>query len=70
MYFQASDLLAEKRGNFVVVGCVEGSKVVSWSLNVRTLVLLFVPVYLLTRHHRLYLSPLTRRSIMPRLFAS
>lgn len=34
-YSQASDVLAEKRGNFVVVGCVEGSKVVSWSLNVR-----------------------------------
>ncbi|KAG6851186.1 hypothetical protein H0H93_015196 [Arthromyces matolae] len=28
-----SDLQAEKRGNFVVVGCVEGSRVMSWSLN-------------------------------------
>ncbi|KAL6309886.1 hypothetical protein BKA93DRAFT_722496 [Sparassis latifolia] len=26
-------LQAEKRGNFVVIGCVEGSRVVSWSLN-------------------------------------
>jgi hypothetical protein len=32
---QASELQAEKRGNFVVVGSIEGSKVVSWSLNVR-----------------------------------
>lgn len=30
-----SDLQAEKRGNFVVLGCVEGSRVISWSLNVR-----------------------------------
>lgn len=29
-----SDLRAEKRGNFVVIGCVEGSRVISWSLNV------------------------------------
>lgn len=31
---QSSELQAEKRGNFVVVGCIEGPKVVSWSLNV------------------------------------
>jgi hypothetical protein len=31
---KGSDLQAEKRGNFVVIGCVEGSRVVSWSLNV------------------------------------
>ena len=31
---QSSELQAEKRGNFVVVGCIEGSRVVSWSLNV------------------------------------
>jgi len=30
---ETSDLQAEKRGNFVVIGCVDGSKVVSWSLN-------------------------------------
>ncbi|KAF8632615.1 hypothetical protein AX15_001817 [Amanita polypyramis BW_CC] len=30
---ETSDLQAEKRGNFVVVGCVEDSHVVSWSLN-------------------------------------
>jgi len=30
---ELSDLQAEKRGNFVVIGCVEGSHVVSWSLN-------------------------------------
>jgi hypothetical protein len=30
---EGSDLQAEKRGNFVVIGCVEGSRVVSWSLN-------------------------------------
>ncbi|KAG5642459.1 hypothetical protein DXG03_002769 [Asterophora parasitica] len=33
IFSEASDLQAEKRGNFVVVGCVEGSRVVSWSLN-------------------------------------
>jgi len=31
---QSSDLQAEKRGNFVVIGCVDQNKVVSWSLNV------------------------------------
>ncbi|KAL0578723.1 hypothetical protein V5O48_003279 [Marasmius crinis-equi] len=30
---KGSDLQAEKRGNFVVIGCVEDSGVVSWSLN-------------------------------------
>ncbi|KAF5385485.1 hypothetical protein D9757_005344 [Collybiopsis confluens] len=30
---QGSDLQAEKRGNFVVIGCIEDSGVVSWSLN-------------------------------------
>jgi len=30
---ESSDLQAEKRGNFVVIGCVDGSRVVSWSLN-------------------------------------
>ncbi|TFK30336.1 hypothetical protein FA15DRAFT_662279 [Coprinopsis marcescibilis] len=30
---EASDLQAEKRGNFVVIGLVDGSRVVSWSLN-------------------------------------
>lgn len=33
MFNEGSDLQAEKRGNFVVIGCVEGSRVVSWSLN-------------------------------------
>lgn len=33
LFNETSDLQAEKRGNFVVIGCVEGSKVVSWSLN-------------------------------------
>ncbi|KII93916.1 hypothetical protein PLICRDRAFT_132160 [Plicaturopsis crispa FD-325 SS-3] len=33
VFSEGSDLQAEKRGNFVVVGCVEGSRVVSWSLN-------------------------------------
>ena len=37
MFIQGTELQAEKRGNFVVVGCVEGPKVVSWSLNVRFL---------------------------------
>lgn len=37
LYLQESNLQAEKRGNFVVISCVEGSNVVSWSLNVRTL---------------------------------
>lgn len=31
---QVSDLQAEKRGNFVVISCIEGGSVVSWSLNV------------------------------------
>ncbi|EAU93161.2 hypothetical protein CC1G_10529 [Coprinopsis cinerea okayama7 len=30
---ETSDLQAEKRGNFVVIGLVDGSRVVSWSLN-------------------------------------
>lgn len=30
---ESSDLQAEKRGNFVVIGCVEGPRVISWSLN-------------------------------------
>ncbi|TEB35182.1 hypothetical protein FA13DRAFT_1811707 [Coprinellus micaceus] len=30
---EASDLQAEKRGNFVVIGLVDGPRVVSWSLN-------------------------------------
>lgn len=33
---QRSELQAEKRGNFVVIGLVDGSRVVSWSLNVRS----------------------------------
>jgi len=32
-FSESSDLQAEKRGNFVVIGCVEGARVVSWSLN-------------------------------------
>jgi hypothetical protein len=32
-FSEASDLQAEKRGNFIVIGCIDGSKVVSWSLN-------------------------------------
>ncbi|KIY64207.1 hypothetical protein CYLTODRAFT_493291 [Cylindrobasidium torrendii FP15055 ss-10] len=30
---EGSDLQAERRGNFVVISCVEASRVVSWSLN-------------------------------------
>jgi hypothetical protein len=37
---QSSELQAEKRGNFVVVGCIEASKVVSWSLNVSSVLIL------------------------------
>jgi len=33
IFSEISDLQAEKRGNFVVIGCVEGSRVISWSLN-------------------------------------
>ncbi|KAG5342157.1 hypothetical protein C0989_005338 [Termitomyces sp. Mn162] len=33
VFSETSELQAEKRGNFVVVGCVEGSRVISWSLN-------------------------------------
>ena len=48
MYDQSSDLQAEKRGNFVVIGCIDGSRVVSWSLNVSWL---FQPFnYLLNIH--------------------
>jgi len=32
-FSESSDLQAEKRGNFVVIGCVDGNRVVSWSLN-------------------------------------
>jgi len=32
-FSESSDLQAEKRGNFVVIGCVDGARVVSWSLN-------------------------------------
>lgn len=34
---QSTALQAEKRGNFVVVGCVEGTRVISWSLNVSSI---------------------------------
>jgi len=30
---ETSDIQAEKRGNFIVIGCVEASHVMSWSLN-------------------------------------
>jgi hypothetical protein len=33
IFSEISDLQADKRGNFVVIGCVEGSRVISWSLN-------------------------------------
>ncbi|KAJ7244728.1 hypothetical protein B0H12DRAFT_1128517 [Mycena haematopus] len=33
VFNEGSELQAEKRGNFVVIGCVDGSRVVSWSLN-------------------------------------
>ncbi|KAI0004262.1 hypothetical protein BJV74DRAFT_436830 [Russula compacta] len=33
VFSENSEVQAEKRGNFVVVGCIEGPKVVSWSLN-------------------------------------
>jgi len=33
VFSENSELQAEKRGNFVVVGCIDGPKVVSWSLN-------------------------------------
>lgn len=36
-HHQSSDLQAEKRGNFVVISMVDGSRVVSWSLNVRSI---------------------------------
>ncbi|CAA7258676.1 unnamed protein product [Cyclocybe aegerita] len=32
-FSEASDLQAEKRGNFVVISCIDGPQVVSWSLN-------------------------------------
>ncbi|KAL4069670.1 hypothetical protein V8B97DRAFT_1918165 [Scleroderma yunnanense] len=33
IFGEVSDVQAEKRGNFVVIGCIEGGNVVSWSLN-------------------------------------
>src|SRR5271155_3696014 len=33
IFGESSDLQAEKRGNFVVIGCVDGPHVISWSLN-------------------------------------
>jgi len=33
VFSESSELQAEKRGNFVVIGCIEGPRVVSWSLN-------------------------------------
>ncbi|KAJ7293510.1 hypothetical protein C8J57DRAFT_28620 [Mycena rebaudengoi] len=33
VFSEGSDLQAEKRGNFVVLGVLDGSRVVSWSLN-------------------------------------
>ncbi|EKM61113.1 uncharacterized protein PHACADRAFT_134317 [Phanerochaete carnosa HHB-10118-sp] len=32
-FHEGASLQAEKRGNFVVVSCVEGGRVISWSLN-------------------------------------
>jgi len=32
-FSEASDLQAEKRGNFVVISCIDENRVVSWSLN-------------------------------------
>jgi len=32
-FSENSDLQAERRGNFVVISCVEGPNVISWSLN-------------------------------------
>ncbi|KJA29410.1 hypothetical protein HYPSUDRAFT_32861 [Hypholoma sublateritium FD-334 SS-4] len=32
-FSESTDLQAEKRGNFVVIGCVDGNRVISWSLN-------------------------------------
>ncbi|KAI0698425.1 hypothetical protein C8T65DRAFT_660697 [Cerioporus squamosus] len=33
VFGEGAALQAERRGNFVVIGCVEGGRVVSWSLN-------------------------------------
>jgi len=33
VFDEGTDVHAEKRGNFVVLGCIEGSRVVSWSFN-------------------------------------
>ncbi|KAL1720760.1 hypothetical protein EV715DRAFT_250046 [Schizophyllum commune] len=33
VFGEGVDLQAEKRGNFVVISCVDGNRVVSWSLN-------------------------------------
>lgn len=36
---QGTPIQAEKRGNFVVVSCTEGTRVVAWSLNVSSFIL-------------------------------
>ncbi|KAI0735065.1 hypothetical protein C8Q76DRAFT_269207 [Earliella scabrosa] len=42
VFGEGAALQAERRGNFVVIGCVEGGKVVSWSLNVSLLLLVHI----------------------------
>ena len=54
---QGVDLQAEKRGNFVVISCVDGNRVVSWSLNVR--------VHSPTRYPNAHLDPARRPSTTP-----
>lgn len=33
VFSECSDLQVEKRGNFIIIMCVEGGRVISWSLN-------------------------------------
>jgi len=33
VFSESTDLQVEKRGNFIIIMCIEGSRVISWSLN-------------------------------------
>ena len=58
---QGTALQAERRGNFVVIGCVEGSRVVSWSLNVSSTA--FIPATQTLMIHALVLPNSSSASV-------
>ncbi|KAF8905509.1 hypothetical protein CPB84DRAFT_1771621 [Gymnopilus junonius] len=59
-FSESTDLQAEKRGNFVVIGCVEEGRVISWSLNVCRM----------SRRAFIHLNPALNNSETLRLLAS